>query len=179
MCFQTIYSISHASLPLSTFNILFDSHTTGTRFHLQQLWRSKMCHHCMQLLKRSSQISEWISFSSCVRFHGMSRVQFSFAQTYRQNVMTDAFANVMLICQHSNCNITIFFVLQRVWLSIYHCRPELWKAGKWLLLHDNTQLRTVLYVQQFLSRHQVTVLPHPPSNPLTCQCVIFFFAWLK
>jgi len=43
--------------------------------------------------------------------------------------------------------------------------PDLWAYGQWTLLHDNVRPHTALSVSRFLSKHNVTLLPHPPYSP--------------
>ena len=44
-------------------------------------------------------------------------------------------------------------------------RPDLWASGQWTLLLDNARPHTALSVSRFLTKHNVTVLPHPPYSP--------------
>jgi len=44
-------------------------------------------------------------------------------------------------------------------------RPDLWASGQWTLLHDSARPHTALSVSRFLTKHNVTVLPHPPYSP--------------
>jgi hypothetical protein len=46
-------------------------------------------------------------------------------------------------------------------------RPDLWASGQWTLLHDNARPHTALSVSRFLTKNNVTVLPHtpPPQHP--------------
>ena len=53
-------------------------------------------------------------------------------------------------------------ILRRMREALRRCRPELWTSGQWTLLHDNARPHTALSVSRFLTKHNVTVLPHPP-----------------
>ena len=52
--------------------------------------------------------------------------------------------------------------------------PDLWASGQWTLLHDNARPHTALSVSRFLTKHNVTVLPHPPCSPDRSPCDLFF-----
>jgi hypothetical protein len=58
-------------------------------------------------------------------------------------------------------------------------RPDLWASGQWTLLHDNARPHTALSVSRFLTKHNVTVLPHPPYYPDLSPCDSFLFPRLK
>jgi len=51
---------------------------------------------------------------------------------------------------------------RRIHEALRRRRPELWASGQWTLLHDNARPHTALSVSRFLTKHNVTVLPHPP-----------------
>jgi Transposase. len=75
-------------------------------------------------------------------------------------------------------------VNQEVYVFILRCirealrrRHELWPSGRWTLLHDNARPHTALSVSRFLTKHKITVLPHPPYFPDLH--AIFLFPKLK
>jgi hypothetical protein len=39
-------------------------------------------------------------------------------------------------------------------------RPELWQQNKWLFHHDNAPSHTSFFTRKFLTKHNMTVLPH-------------------
>ena len=47
------------------------------------------------------------------------------------------------------------------------------------MLHDNARPHTALSVPRFLTKHNVTVLPHPPYSPDLSPCDFFLFPRLK
>ena len=49
-------------------------------------------------------------------------------------------------------------MLQRV----HRVRPELYRTGKWMLLHDNAPTHSAIRIRQFLAQKMVAVLYHPP-----------------
>jgi len=63
--------------------------------------------------------------------------------------------------------------------ALGRCRPDLWASGQWTLLHNNARPHTALSVSRFLTKHNVTVLPHPLYSPDLSMCVFFLFPWLK
>jgi hypothetical protein len=40
--------------------------------------------------------------------------------------------------------------------------PDMWNNNNWFLHHDNTPAHTSLFVRQFLTSKNITVIPHPP-----------------
>jgi hypothetical protein len=56
--------------------------------------------------------------------------------------------------------------------SAYYCKnvlklcPELWQRKNWLLHHDNTPSHTSFFTREFLTRNNMTVVPHPPNFSL-------------
>ena len=75
-------------------------------------------------------------------------------------------------------------VNQEVYISVLRhmrealqCRcPDPWGSGQWTLLHENVRPHTALSVSRFLTKHNVTVLPHPPYSPDLSPCD---FLWYK
>ena len=70
-------------------------------------------------------------------------------------------------------------VLRRMRETLRRRRPDLWASGQWTLLHDNARPHTALSVSRFLTKHNVTVLPHPPYSPHLSPCDFFLFPRLK
>ena len=63
-------------------------------------------------------------------------------------------------------------VLKRLRDAIQRKRPELWRSGDWFFHHDNAPAHLALRTREFLAKHSITVLPHPPY--LTLLHVISF-----
>jgi transposase len=57
--------------------------------------------------------------------------------------------------------------------------PDLWASGQWTPLQDNARPHTALSVSRFLTKHNVTVLTHPPYSPDLSPCDFFLFPQLK
>jgi len=67
-------------------------------------------------------------------------------------------------------------VLKRLCDSVWKKkRPEIWSSGDWFLHHDNAPAHTALTVQQFLSKINMTVIPHPPYSPDLAPYYFFLF----
>ena len=64
-------------------------------------------------------------------------------------------------------------VLRSMREAVRRRRPDLWASGQWNLLHDNARPHTALSVLRFLTKHNVTVLPHPPYSPDLSPCYYF------
>jgi histone-lysine N-methyltransferase SETMAR len=41
----------------------------------------------------------------------------------------------------------------------------MWKNGDWLLHHDNASAHTLLIVREFLTKNNMTTVPHPAYSP--------------
>lgn len=70
-------------------------------------------------------------------------------------------------------------ILRRLKESIRRKRPELSTPGSWKLHHDNAPAHTALRVQDFLAKHQIPVVPHPPYSPDLAPCDFWLFPRLK
>ena len=70
-------------------------------------------------------------------------------------------------------------VLKRLRDAIRRKRPELWRSGDWFFHHDNAPAHSALRTREFLAKHSITVLPHPPYSPDLAPCDFFLFLMLK
>jgi histone-lysine N-methyltransferase SETMAR len=70
-------------------------------------------------------------------------------------------------------------VLRRMRKALRRRRPDLWASGQWTLLHNSASPHTALSVSIFLTKHNVTMLPHPPYSPDLSPCDFFLFPRLK
>jgi len=70
-------------------------------------------------------------------------------------------------------------VLRHMHEALRRHRPDLWASGQWTLLHNNARPHTALSFSRFLTKHNVTVLPHPPYSPDLSPCDFFLFPRLK
>jgi len=67
------------------------------------------------------------------------------------------------------------------WLreSVRHKQPEMWKNGDWLLHHDNALAHTSLVVREFLTKNNMTTVPHPAYAPDLASCNFYVFPKMK
>ena len=70
-------------------------------------------------------------------------------------------------------------VLKRLRDAIQQKRPELWRSGDWFFHHDNASAHSALRTHEFLAKHSITVLSHPPYSPDLAPCDFFLFPMLK
>jgi hypothetical protein len=56
-------------------------------------------------------------------------------------------------------------VLRGLLENVQGRRSELWREQTWLLHHDNASSHISVFTQQFLAKHKMTVIPHPPYSP--------------
>ena len=73
--------------------------------------------------------------------------------------------------------------LRRLRENVRRKRPELWKNGDWLLHHGNAPAYTSLVVREFLTKNNMTTVPHPAYSPDLAPCDFYVFPkmiiWLK
>jgi len=57
------------------------------------------------------------------------------------------------------------------------------KNGDWLLHHDNASAHTLFVVREFLTKNNMTTVPHPAYSPDLAPCDFYMFPkmklWLK
>ncbi|UYV66810.1 hypothetical protein LAZ67_4002933 [Cordylochernes scorpioides] len=70
-------------------------------------------------------------------------------------------------------------ILVRLRDLIRRKRNQLFKSKHWKLLHDNAPAHRAIIVQDYLAKHSVSILPHPPYSPDIAPCDFFFFPNLK
>ena len=58
-------------------------------------------------------------------------------------------------------------------------RPDLWTAKNWLLHHDNAPVHSSHLIQNFLAKHGIPVVRHPPYSPDMAPCDFWLFPKLK
>jgi hypothetical protein len=66
-------------------------------------------------------------------------------------------------------------VLRRMREGLRRRRPDLWASGQWTPLHDNARPHTALSVWRFLTKHNVTVLPHPRTPLISLRAIFSCF----
>ena len=70
-------------------------------------------------------------------------------------------------------------VLQRLHDAVRsHC-PEKWRSGNWILHHDNAPAHRAVTTNEFLAKHNIPSLPHPPYSPNLAPCDFILFPQLK
>jgi len=57
--------------------------------------------------------------------------------------------------------------------------PGMWKNVDWLLHHDNAPAHTSLVVREFLTKNNMTTVPHPTYSPDLVPCDLFMFSKIK
>jgi len=62
-------------------------------------------------------------------------------------------------------------------------QSDMLKNGDWLLQHDNASAHTSLVVREFLTKNNMTIVPHPAYSPDLDPCDFYVFPkmklWLK
>ena len=58
-------------------------------------------------------------------------------------------------------------------------RPEMWKNGDWLLHLDNAPAHTSLIVREFLTKNNMTTVPHLAYSPDLGPCNFYAFPKMK
>jgi histone-lysine N-methyltransferase SETMAR len=70
-------------------------------------------------------------------------------------------------------------VLRRLREGIQRKRPELWRAGNWLLHNDNAPSYRALVTCEFLTHNSIITLPHLPYSSDLAPCDFFLFPKMK
>jgi len=70
-------------------------------------------------------------------------------------------------------------VLRRLRENVRRKWPEMWKNRDWLLHHDNAPAHTSLIVREFLSKNNMTTVPHPAYSPDLAPCDFSMFPKMK
>lgn len=70
-------------------------------------------------------------------------------------------------------------ILRRLRDAVRRKRPEKWARNNWYLLHDNAPAHRSVMVLNYLARHNVTALQHPPYSPDLSPPDFFLFPRLK
>lgn len=58
-------------------------------------------------------------------------------------------------------------------------RFEMWKNRSWILHQDNAPAHNALSIKEFLAKHGISVLEHPPYSPDLAPCDFFLFLKVK
>jgi len=70
-------------------------------------------------------------------------------------------------------------VLRRMTENVRCKWPEMWKNGDWLLHRDNAPAHTSLVVREFLTKNNMTTVPHPAYSPDQAPCDFYVFPKMK
>jgi len=70
-------------------------------------------------------------------------------------------------------------VLRRLRENVRCKPPEMWKNGNWLLHHDKAPAHTSLVTREFLTKNNVTTVPHPAYSPDLAPCDFYVFPKMK
>jgi len=70
-------------------------------------------------------------------------------------------------------------VLRQLTENVRCKRPETWKNGEWLLHRDNALAHTSLVVREFLTKNNMTTVPHPAYSPDLAPCDFYKFPKMK
>jgi histone-lysine N-methyltransferase SETMAR len=70
-------------------------------------------------------------------------------------------------------------VLQHLCDAMHRHRPEKWHSGNWILHHDNASAHRAVTTNEFLVKHKIPLLAHPPNSPDLAPCDFFLFPQRK
>ena len=70
-------------------------------------------------------------------------------------------------------------VLRRLKECVKRRRPEMWKNVELLLHRDNAPAHTSLVVREFLTKNNMTTVPHPACSPGLAPCDFYVFPKMK
>jgi transposase len=84
------------------------------------------------------------------------------------------------LLQRKTMNQTVYIaVLQRLRDAVRRKRSHKWSSGTWLLHHDNALCHAALNIREFLAKHSIPMVPHPPYSPDLAPRNFFLFPRLK
>ena len=117
-----------------------------------------------------------VCFQYCRKLFALALTNRRFAEKNQLSGNTDH----EYLPEGSTVNQTYYIeVLKRLRDAIRRKRPELWRSGDWFFHHDNAPAHSALRTREFLAKHSITVLPHPPYSPDLAPCDFFMFLMLK
>jgi len=64
-------------------------------------------------------------------------------------------------------------------VAVRRKRPQAWANNTWILHHDNAPANASLLIREFLTKHEMTVVPQPPYSPDLAPADFFLFPQLK
>jgi len=70
-------------------------------------------------------------------------------------------------------------VPQRLRDTVRRHHPEKWRSSNWILHHDNSPAHRAVTTNEFLAKHNIPSLSHPPYSPDLALCNFFIFLQLK
>jgi len=70
-------------------------------------------------------------------------------------------------------------ILQHLRDTVHRHRPEKWRSGNLILQHYNAPAHRAVTTNEFLAKHNIPSLPHPPYSPELAPCNFFLFPQLK
>ena len=70
-------------------------------------------------------------------------------------------------------------VLRRLRDAVRRKRPEKWRRNSWFLHHDNAPAHRALSIREFLAKHNIPTVDHPPYSPDLAPADFFLFPKLK
>jgi histone-lysine N-methyltransferase SETMAR len=70
-------------------------------------------------------------------------------------------------------------VLQHLHNAVRRHRPEKWRPSNWILHHKNVPAHRAVTTNEFLVKHNILSLPHPPYSPDLALCDFFLFLQLQ
>jgi len=70
-------------------------------------------------------------------------------------------------------------VMKRLRAAVRRKRPEAWTNNTWMLHHDNVPAHASLLIREFLTKHEMTVVPQPLYSPDLAPAEFCLFLKLK
>ena len=70
-------------------------------------------------------------------------------------------------------------ILHRLYNRVRRARPQVWKEKSWILHYNNVLSHTLIAVQEFLTRFNITILNYPPYSRDLALYDFFLFPKIK
>jgi len=76
-------------------------------------------------------------------------------------------------------NMKFYCEVLRLRENVRRKQPEIWKNGDWSLNRGNAPAHTSLIVREFLTKKNMTTVPHPAYSPDLASCDYYLFPKIK
>jgi hypothetical protein len=102
-----------------------------------------------------------LTFTTLQCIASMVPITASYTHSHTQNIYIYIYIYSAYYCD----------VLRHLLENLRRLRPELRRQNDWLLHHDKALSHDSFFTREFLTKNNMTVVPHPPRSPDLVPCV--------